>query len=68
MRRHGAAVQRPSRDGLRHVWRPRAIVATRPVVENLEAAKILESSGLQPKMQRAALRGIADETMVYEIP
>jgi hypothetical protein len=43
-------------------------VATRPVVENLEAAKILESSGLQPKMQRAALRGIADETMVYEIP
>jgi class 3 adenylate cyclase len=46
----------------------RAIVATKPVVENQAAAKILESSGLQPKMQRAALRGIADETMVYEIP
>jgi class 3 adenylate cyclase len=46
----------------------RAIVATKPVVENQEAARILESSGLRPKMQRAALRGIADETMVYEIP
>ena len=45
-----------------------AIVATRPVVENAKAAKILEASGLQPRMQRAALRGIADETMVYEIP
>jgi class 3 adenylate cyclase len=45
-----------------------AIVATRPVVENAKAAKILEDSGLQPTLQRAALRGIADETMVYEIP
>jgi class 3 adenylate cyclase len=46
----------------------RAIVATKPVVENQNAAKILESSGLQPRLQRAALRGIADETVVYEIP
>jgi class 3 adenylate cyclase len=45
-----------------------AIVATRPVVENVKAAKILEDSGLRPTLQRAALRGIADETMVYEIP
>jgi hypothetical protein len=31
-------------------------------------AKIIETSGPQPTMQRAALRGIADETTVYEIP
>jgi hypothetical protein len=37
-------------------------------VENPQSAKILESSGLHPTMQHAALRGIADSTMVYEIP
>ena len=46
----------------------RAIFVTKSVVDDPKAAKILESSGLQPTMQRAALRGIADETMVYEIP
>jgi class 3 adenylate cyclase len=46
----------------------RAIFATKSVVEDDKAAKILESSGLQPLMQRAALRGITDETTVYEIP
>jgi class 3 adenylate cyclase len=46
----------------------RAIFVTQPVVEDPKAARILESSGLQPTMQRAALRGIADETTVYEIP
>jgi class 3 adenylate cyclase len=46
----------------------RAIFVTRSVVEDPKAAKILETSGLQPTMQRAALRGIADETTVYEIP
>ncbi len=46
----------------------RAIFATKSVVEDPGAAKILESSGLQPTMQRAALRGIAAETTVYEIP
>jgi class 3 adenylate cyclase len=46
----------------------RAIFVTKSVVEDTKAAKILESSGLQPMMQRAALRGIADETTVYEIP
>ena len=45
-----------------------AIFVTQPVVEDPRAAKILESMGLQPAMQRAALRGIADETTVYEIP
>jgi len=46
----------------------RAIYVTRSVVEDPKAAKILAASGLQPTMQRAALRGIADETTVYEIP
>jgi class 3 adenylate cyclase len=46
----------------------RAIFVTRSVVEDPKSAKILETSGLQPTMQRAALRGIADKTTVYEIP
>jgi class 3 adenylate cyclase len=46
----------------------RAILATKSVVENLKVAKILADSALQPRMQRAALRGIADDTIVYEIP
>ena len=46
----------------------RAIFVTKSVVEDEKSAKILETSGLHPMMQRAALRGIADETTVYEIP
>jgi len=46
----------------------RAIFVTKSVVEDAKAAKILESSGLQPTMQHAALRGIADQTTAYEIP
>jgi class 3 adenylate cyclase len=46
----------------------RAIYVTQPVMQDPKSAKILESSGLRPTMQRAALRGIADETTVYEIP
>ncbi len=46
----------------------RAIFVTKSVVENPQSARILESSGLQPTMQHAALRGIADQTTVYEIP
>jgi len=46
----------------------RSIFVTQSVVEDKNAAKILETSGLQPMMQRAALRGIADETTVFEIP
>jgi class 3 adenylate cyclase len=46
----------------------RAILVTKAVLEDAKVAKILEDSGLQPTMQRASLRGIAAETMVYEIP
>jgi hypothetical protein len=41
---------------------------TEPVVEDPNTAKILQSQSLRPSMRRAALRGIADETTVYEIP
>jgi len=46
----------------------RAIFVTQPVVEDPSTAKILQSQSLHPSMRRAALRGIADETTVYEIP
>jgi len=46
----------------------RAIFVTKPVVEDPKSAKILEAAGLRPNMQVAALRGIADNTTVYEIP
>jgi len=46
----------------------RAIFVTKSVAEDPKTAKILQTAGLHPTMQRAALRGIADETTVYEIP
>jgi class 3 adenylate cyclase len=46
----------------------RAIYVTEPVVNDKKTAHILETSGLHPTMQRKALRGLADETTVFEIP
>ena len=46
----------------------RSIFATGPVVEHLEAARLLEASGLEPVRQRHSLRGIAAALTVYEIP
>ncbi len=46
----------------------RAIFATSSIVEDAQSSKLLASSGLQPVQQRAALRGIAEEMLVYEIP
>jgi class 3 adenylate cyclase len=46
----------------------RSIVATGQVVKNAEASALLETTGLKPALRRAALRGIADEMPVYEIP
>ena len=46
----------------------RAIFATKSVVEDPKATKILEGLNLHPSMHQAALRGIADATTVYEIP
>jgi class 3 adenylate cyclase len=46
----------------------RSIVATGQVVENPQASALLQTSGLKPTLRRTALRGIADEMSVYEIP
>jgi class 3 adenylate cyclase len=46
----------------------RSIFVTRPVIGDAATAKILTDAGLQPVEQQAALRGITDATMVYEIP
>src|SRR5438132_3767574 len=46
----------------------RAILATRSVVTDPQASTLLETSGLKPVSQHRALRGIADEVAVYEIP
>lgn len=46
----------------------RKILATRSVVTNPQASALLETSGLKPVSQSRALRGIADEVAVYEIP
>src|SRR5438132_6514087 len=46
----------------------RTILATRPVVTDPQASTLLETSGLKPVSQHRALRGIADEVAVYEIP
>jgi class 3 adenylate cyclase len=46
----------------------RAIFVTQPVVQDPRSADILKTLKLEPAMQRAALRGITDETTVYEIP
>jgi class 3 adenylate cyclase len=46
----------------------RAIFATDSVVENPKASQIIERQGLQPTLQKTALRGINDEFLVYEIP
>jgi class 3 adenylate cyclase len=46
----------------------RLILATGPVVAHPKAVSLLETSGLKPVAQSRALRGIADEVAVYEIP
>ncbi len=46
----------------------RTILATRSVVTDPQASALLKTSGLRPVSQSRALRGIADEMAVYEIP
>jgi class 3 adenylate cyclase len=45
-----------------------SILATGKVVEDKHASIFLEKSGLTPMLRRIALRGIAEEMSVYEIP
>jgi class 3 adenylate cyclase len=46
----------------------RSIFATSPVVGYPQTSTLLEASGLSPSRQQRALRGIAAELEVYEIP
>jgi class 3 adenylate cyclase len=46
----------------------RSILATRPVVTHPQASWLLETNGLTPLAHHRALRGVADEMAVYEIP
>src|SRR5712672_2289673 len=45
-----------------------AIHITGPVIDSPEVATILEKKALKPIQKEAALRGIADKMVVYEIP
>jgi class 3 adenylate cyclase len=46
----------------------RSILATGTVVDHPMASELLASGGLKPTPRRLALRGIADDLPVYEIP
>jgi class 3 adenylate cyclase len=45
-----------------------AIYATGPVIDAPAVASILEKEAISPIQKQAALRGIADKVLVYEIP
>jgi class 3 adenylate cyclase len=45
-----------------------AILATDSVVDHPESARMLETGNFKPTAHRHALRGIAAEMAVYEIP
>jgi class 3 adenylate cyclase len=46
----------------------RSIFATEAVIGYPRTSTLLETSGLNPVRQSRALRGVADEFAVYEIP
>jgi class 3 adenylate cyclase len=46
----------------------RSILATKSVVTHPKASSLLENNGLKALAQHRALRGVADEMAVYEIP
>jgi class 3 adenylate cyclase len=46
----------------------RSIFATGRVVENSQTRQLLAASGIEPTPHRAALRGVAAEVALYEIP
>ena len=53
---------------VQHLASSRAIYATGPVVGHEGSAALLAKSGVAPLLQRQALRGIADDVPIYEIP
>jgi class 3 adenylate cyclase len=46
----------------------RSILTTAPVVNHPEASAILKAGGLNPTAQQRAVRGVAGEVAIYEIP
>jgi class 3 adenylate cyclase len=46
----------------------RSILATGPVVADPQSSSLLKTRGLEPMGHTRALRGIAEEVAVYEIP
>jgi class 3 adenylate cyclase len=46
----------------------RSIFASRQVVGNAEASKLLQARGITPMQRDYLLRGVANELAVYEIP
>jgi class 3 adenylate cyclase len=46
----------------------RSILVTGRAVENPQTSMLLDANNIKPVAKGAALRGIADEIMVYEIP
>ena len=53
---------------VQHLASSRAIYATEPVVGHEGSARLLAKSGVSPVLQHQALRGIADDVPIYEIP
>jgi class 3 adenylate cyclase len=53
---------------VQHLASSRAIYATGAVVGHGAAAELLSKTGLLPVLQHQALRGVADDVPVYEIP
>jgi class 3 adenylate cyclase len=46
----------------------RAILATAPVVDDLQVSRLLEAEGIAPVARPASLRGVSEVMTVYEIP
>lgn len=46
----------------------RSILTTTPVVQHSETAAMLQAGGLKPVAQQRAVRGLAGEMAIYEIP
>ena len=45
-----------------------AILATKPVVDNPQVSKMLQTSKIAPTAQDAHLRGVGDKVTIYQIP
>jgi class 3 adenylate cyclase len=45
-----------------------AIFASKPVIDYPQSSALLQNAGITPRPQSAALKGVAGEVPVYEIP